>query len=166
MASTLYPQLKVQMMRCNCSVLTWYRYRQKQEEKVKEGEEKMADENGEEEEGDLNEEITLTIILNRICGGKIQHPNEFWKQLGQMFKNIVHLYPDEASSYRKMSDKLRVLSYNLYKDWYSLFKNPDKDRERRILEAERVKFIELREELRKKKREEWISASEEVDFEK
>ena len=33
-----------------------------------------------------SEEITLTLILNKVCGGKYTHPSEFWAQLGQMFK--------------------------------------------------------------------------------
>jgi len=125
---------------------------------------------GENEDADeLNddaEEITLTLVLNRISGGKYQHPNDFWKQLGQMFKNCILSYPDETTSYRKIGDKLRVLAYHLYVDWYSLFKNKDKDRQRRILEAERVKFIELREDMRKKRREEWKANSAEIDYEK
>jgi hypothetical protein len=85
-------------------------------------------------EGDnhLSEEITLTILLNRISGGKnCKHPNEFWKELGQMFKNVIYAYPDEASSYRKISDRLRVLAYHLYVDWYSMFGNKEKDMQRR-----------------------------------
>lgn len=63
---------------------------------------------------DKSHEITLTLLLNRISGGKYKHPNEFWNELGLMFKNCIRTYPDEASSFRKMGDKLRVLAYHLY----------------------------------------------------
>ena len=54
-----------------------------------------------------------------------------------------------------MADKLRALTYHLYVDWYSLFQDKDKDKQRRIIEAERFKFLELRKEMRLKRREEW-----------
>lgn len=130
-----------------------FRHREKQEKRFQEEEKANAGEGEANEE--KYEEITLTLILNRICGGKYKHPNEFWAQLGQMFKNCVISYPDDSSSYRKMADKLRLLTYHLYVDWYSLFTDKEKDKQRRIIEAEKVKFVEIRNEMRKKKREEW-----------
>jgi len=47
---------------------------------------------------------------------------------------------------------------------YSLFQNKENDRERRKIESERVKIIEMRKAMRKAKRDEWASKSIEVDF--
>lgn len=95
--------------------------------------------------------------------GKYEHPKDFWKEVGQMFKNTIISYPDE-SSYRKIGDKLRLLAYHLYVDWYSLFTDAEKEKQRRILEAERAKFIEIRTEMREKKREEYKANSKEIDM--
>mmetsp|Transcript_34107 Transcript_34107/g.33664 ORF Transcript_34107/g.33664 Transcript_34107/m.33664 type:complete len:119 (+) Transcript_34107:464-820(+) len=58
--------------------------REKQE--LRHQEEEKANGGEGEGNGEKYEEITLTLVLNKVCGGKYNHPNEFWAQLGQMFK--------------------------------------------------------------------------------
>lgn len=77
-----------------------------------------VNQNGEGHDDPMNQEITLTLLLNRIYGGKYKHPNEFWVELGQMYKIVNQKYPDDSVSIRKISDKLRVLSYHLYVSHY------------------------------------------------
>ena len=105
--------MKTQKKNCKLSP---HKFSRKKEQEKEHADAQMSDinqSNGQAME-DMTEEITLTIILNRISGGKYKHPNEFWMELGKMFKMVNINYPDDSLSFRKISDRLRVLAYHLY----------------------------------------------------
>jgi hypothetical protein len=115
---TFFRLSKTQRKRCRHFSLSFRRH--KEEEKSHNIDVQMGNvnQNGEEHDNPMNQEITLTLLLNRIYGGKYKHPNDFWVELGQMFKIVNQKYPDDSMSIRKISDKMRVLSYHLYVSSY------------------------------------------------
>lgn len=80
------------MKNCKISRNIWhpnlYLFRRKKEEhdKMAMGDAQMGEvDPGESHAHDSSgEELTLSILLNRISGGKYKHPNEFWIELGQV----------------------------------------------------------------------------------